>query len=387
MPGRTRREVLGLTTGVGLAGLAGCLDRAGVRSGGVSTPEAYPIRGEATPELQPIEDAVLEFMAARDVPGSVLGVARHGEVLLERGYGHSDAAREEPMAPDTLLRIASLSKALTRAAIGELVRAGRLGETDAAFDLLDLAPLRGDVQTERLSAVTVEHLLEHRGGWDRGVTYDPLFWQLEIALERGWDEPPGPERLIRHMLGQPLQFDPGTDRVYSNFGYLVLGRVIESVTGATYQEFLEEALFSPLGIEDVQLGRSHPSDRPGRESWYFDEKVCQHTLAVDPYELVRCPDGGFHQEATDASGGHVATVGALLAFMNAYWLDGGPRTSEQSRRMSYNGTLPGTFSMAVHLGDGVDVAVIFNQRGYDPNYLALEEALVAGARNVEHWPV
>lgn len=385
---RTRRDVLRLTAGAGIVGLAGCgsVDRSGGYESADPTTTARPVTGEYVEALHAFDETVLSFMNQERIPGGVLAVGRDGDLLLERGYGYRDADREEPMTPDTLCRIASLSKAFTRAAIHRLLEETDLSSRDRVFDHLDLDPLPEETYNDDLDAITVGHLLDHQGGWDREEAADPLFTQLDIALERGWDEPPDRTQLIRHMLSEPLQFSPGAGRAYSNFGYLVLGELVESLTAGSYQSYLETSFLEPNGIDDVRLGRSLPADRPDRETWYFDSRTCRNVVEMRPLELVRCPDGGFHHEVTGPAGGHVVTAGAFLRFMQSYWLSGRPRTDDP-QTFIYNGTLPGTFSQAIQRGP-VDLVLIFNQRGYNPNYaeLSLRQDLLETIARIPEWP-
>jgi len=384
---RTRRDLLSLSVSLGAAGLAGCVD---FGPGGRGSPLELdgtdrPTTGESVSELAAVEETVLSFMTANAIPGGAIAVAKDGTTVLERGYGYRNE-NGDPVEPDTLFRIASLSKAFTRAAIRSLIRAERLAYDQPAIPLLELEPLPGETYNEQLDGITIEQLLSHQGGWDREQAFDPAFTQLDIALERGWTDPPTTEQVVRYMLSEPLQFEPGTDVAYSNFGYTVLGQVIEAVTGTPYQMYIQQELFEPHGIVDIEPGRSLPADRPARESWYFDKMACRNAVAVDPYDLVRCPDGGFHLESIAAAGGQVATAGALCSFLAHYWLSGEPRRRDRKRTRSYNGTLPGTFSLAFHYSRGVDVTLMFNQRGYDPNYLGIHEELRAAISGIETWP-
>ena len=367
----TRRGLLATIGAGGLAGLAGCTD---LLSGAQDFSD-HPANGLLEPGGVPFEEATREFMHEHDIPGGVLGVAVDGEIVVERGYGYRDEDLSQPMVPDTLVRIASLSKPLTRAAIRLLERRGEISFDDPVFGMLDLDPLPGDSYNERLDEITIAHLLTHRGGWDRKQSDDPVFAQMDIALERGWDSLPDERRLVRHMLGEPLQFDPGEGHSYSNLGYIVLGLVVETVTGQPYQTFLEEAVLGPYGIEDIRIGRSLPADRPDRETWYFDERTCPNVVELEPSELVRCPDGGFHNESMAASGGHVLSIGAYLRFMTEYWLNGLPRGNDETHlQWSQDGALPGTSSTALQR-QGVDAVVVFNERGYDPNYSDIRSVL------------
>lgn len=363
----TRRDILRLSGTLAGVGLAGCLEGGFDGGGEIQSAESIPTSGDVPTEFADGDQVMREFMAEHDIPGGVLGIANDEETRLERGYGYRDAERTKQVVPETLFRIASLSKVFTRTAIQRLLRTGQLERSQPVFELLEYEPLSGETINDQLNAVTVGHLLDHRGGWDRNETYDPLFTQLDIAVERGWKEPPTETQLIRYMMSEPLQFEPGDRTAYSNLGYLILGHVIEAVTGRPYQQYLERELLEPNGIDDIYLGRSLPADRPESETWYFDSRACRNVVEMEPLELVRCPDGGFYQETTSASGGHIATVSSMLDFMSQYWLNGRPRSPDRHQTWNFNGTLPGTFTLALQ-HEGVDIVVLFNQRGYDPNY-------------------
>lgn len=344
-----------------------------------------PITGDAVPQLQEFDQTMLSFLQEHDIPGGVLGVMRNGDILLERGYGWQDKSLSEPMQPNTLLRIASVSKPFTQAAINTLVRNNRLAYGDSAFSLLDLEPLSGETPDPRLNEITIRNLVNHRGGWDRETAFDPLFQQIRIAQRMDLSHPPNERQIARYMIGKDLQFTPGTRQVYSNFGYLVLGLVIEAVSGMDYQDYLSEVVLRPNSITDFRLGRTLPRDRPARESWYFDPNKCENVMEVDPNELVACPHGGFHLEAMDALGGHIATSRALLKFMDSYWLDGKPRTNANQYWHIF-GSLPGTFSLAYQEQSGVNIAVIFNQRGYEADYRVIRDHLKATVKQIDSWP-
>ena len=93
-----------------------------------------------------------------------------------------------------------------------------------------------------------------RGGWDRDKSFDPMFIPIKIAKTFGTEPPANQEQIIRYMLTQPLDFDPGEREAYSNFGYCVLGRVIEKVSGKPYGKYVQEEVLAPLGIHDMRLG-------------------------------------------------------------------------------------------------------------------------------------
>src|SRR5438876_11825879 len=124
------------------------------------------------------------------------------------------------------MRIASLTKSITAAAVRKLIREGKIQSDSKAFKLLDVSPPKGQSADPRLYEISIQHLLDHQGGWDKDKTFDPMFRSAEIAAALGKPVPATSHDVIQHMTGQPLQFAPGSRTVYSNFGYCVLGRVI-----------------------------------------------------------------------------------------------------------------------------------------------------------------
>lgn len=196
------------------------------------------------------DDAMTTFMSARGVPGGALAVAVGGRLAFVSGYGFADRAARRPVEPDSLFRIASISKPVTAVAVLRLVEQGRLSLESRVAPLLQVEPFLpgGRKPDPFLDKVTVRHLLQHTGGWDREKTFDPMFRSRWIADRLGVTSPPGTGDLVRFMFGRPLDFEPGARYAYSNFGYCVLGRVIERVTGRGYEAFVREEILAPIGV-------------------------------------------------------------------------------------------------------------------------------------------
>src|SRR5262249_47258532 len=154
-----------------------------------------------------------------------------------------------------------------------------------AFRLLNLKPhlAAGAKMDPRLRTVTVRQLLQHTGGWDRGVSYDPMFIHSRIAEAMGLPSPVRAEAIVRYMMGQPLDFDPGTRYAYSNFGYCVLGRLIEQITGQTYEEYVRARVLRPMGITRMRIGKTRLKDQFPDEAHYYDggERTGRSLLAED----------------------------------------------------------------------------------------------------------
>lgn len=347
-----------------------------------------PVSGRAVAELAVFDRAMQQFMTERAIRAGALAVSKDGKLVLARGYGFADREGKRPLPAHAPFRIASIGKPITAAAVRKLIREGKLKADTPVFALLDLTAAPGQESDPRLAGVTVQHLLDHQGGWDRARAHDPMFRPLKIASALGKAGPADSHDVIRYMLGQPLQFGPGTEKCYSNFGYCLLGRVIEKVTGQTYVDHVRSALLEPIGIRGIELGRTLPRDRNPAEPVYLDPREGRNVFSPDREEWVPEPDGGFHLEAMDAHGGLIAPAPDLSRFLEAYWITGEPRQPGETGSHVFFGSLPGTFTMALQTPHGVNVAALFNQRT-DPSgkdYFAIRDVLRKAAESVTTWP-
>jgi N-acyl-D-amino-acid deacylase len=150
-------------------------------------------------------------------------VVKDGRLVFARGYGNADRDAQTPVQPWSLFRLASLSKPITAAAVLLLVQRGKLSLDQRVFDILSYEPLPGESVDPRLATVTIRHLLEHSGGWNRDTTFDPMFMPVAIAAATGTPAPATTDSIIRFMMGKPLQFNPGSDYNYSTSATLCSG--------------------------------------------------------------------------------------------------------------------------------------------------------------------
>jgi N-acyl-D-amino-acid deacylase len=312
--------------------------------------------------LAAFDDAMRKFMSERSIPAGTLAVSKNGKLLLSRGYGHVDSKRTHLCGPDTPMRIASVSKPITLALLLQLIRQGKLSWDTQPFVYLGVTAPAGTKMDPRLLKITIKQIVEHKGGWDRDKAGDPMFMPLKIAKDLNKPGPAGASDVINYMAGQPLQFDPGSKSVYSNFGYCVLGRVIEKATGKSYIDSLHDAVTRPLGLKSIELGRTLPNLRNPKEPVYVDPGSGRNVMQPNSAKKVPSPNGTFHLEAMDAHGGLIASAPDLVRFLDAYWMDGSPRKSGESRTYSFFGSLPGTWSVVIQRADGVNIAALFNQR-------------------------
>lgn len=278
---------------------------------------ALPSGGQPVPELTAFDDAMTSAMTTWAIPGGQLAVAKDGRLVLNRAYGLADVEQREPVGPRSLFRIASVTKTITAVAILALVDDGKLSLDDKAFPLLDLAPPAGATVDPRLNEITVRQLLIHAGGWDSSKSYDPQYlpWSRMAAATIGLEDPAQAETIVRFMLGQPLDFDPGTESVYSNFGFNVLGRVIERASGQSYANYTLARVLNPAGVTDMLLGRTRLADRaPGEVRYYGPKGQAARPSVYWGEGFVPVGYGSFYMPALDAHGGWIATAADLVRF-------------------------------------------------------------------------
>ncbi len=271
-----------------------------------------------------------DLMQRYNLPGGAVAVTRNGKLVLAKGYGFADIEHRRPVQPDSLFRIASISKPFTSAAILKLVEQSKLHLDDKAFGYLkDLHPAKGQTPDPRLRAITIRQLLHHTGGWDRDTSFDPMFRPIIEAEALGAPVPASGETVVRYMLGQKLDFAPGTKFAYSNFGFCVLGRIIERVSGVAYEEFVKREVLGPAGITRMKIGQSLDSDDAAGEVHYYNEGRA-HSVFPALRNPVPWPYGGWYLEAMDSHGGWIASVIDLVKFANA--MDGRGGAPLLSRR-------------------------------------------------------
>jgi len=350
-------------------------------------------------------DALMhEFMAKHKVPGASIAITNHGKIVYSKGFGYSEIESQTAVSSASVFRIASLSKPITAVAIMQLVEKSKLGLDDKVFSILELGTRTEDLGSSidpRFKDITIEHLLQHRGGWDRDKSFDPMFQSVRFANQLGTVPPAGQDAVIRAMLGQKLDFDPGSRFAYSNFGYCLLGRVIEKISGETYERYVQSNVLLPLGIRTMRIGATRLEGRGTDEVRYYDSKFAKSVFQADLDQDVSSPYGAWHLEAMDSHGGWVATADDIARFAAAlddldhcsilsrasiermharpmglagYNESGEPTESFYSlgwlNRVStkgqlnhwHTGSLPGTSAIMIRRWDGLNMVALMNTR-------------------------
>ena len=331
----SRPEWVGLSRGAGAAAcLAVLLSIGGCGSGEPTTPPVappvaqpeIPISGAAVPGMGPYDQIIPALMQKYAIPGGAVAVMREGKLIYARGFGYADVEKKTPVQPDALFRLASVSKPITSAAIMKLVEEGKLHLDDRVAPLIaDLTPAPGATVDPRWEQITIRHLLNHTGGWDRDKPnggFDPMFRPAIAAAAVNAPAPASAETVIRYMKGMPFDFNPGEKHVYSNFGYAILGRVIERLSGMPYEDYVRTRVLQPVGANRTRLGKTRMSEALAGEVKYYLPGEPGLGLnaplvpSVFPGEgMVPVNYGGFYLEAMDSHGGWVSSTVDLLRFV------------------------------------------------------------------------
>jgi N-acyl-D-amino-acid deacylase len=405
-----------------------------------------PVSGRPVPAFTALDTVMSSFMSdpSRDITAGVLGISRGGRAIFLRGYGR--LRNNDPLPETALFRIASVAKPITAAAIQDWVArggAGANGQRTPAFNLggngglLNAGTPPGGLGDTRFNQITLGHLLNHSAGWDRNPPgVQPFFWDFPILRVRdagiAMNEPdalPTRPQLLTWALQFPLFFAPGANtytapgsgavtpgpnNTYSNFGYLVLGEILEQRAFGGYLGYLGGRILSPqnwVPSVDWGLAATPESGLDAREPAYVDGETGSSVWDyTDPVDQLPLQYGGYHLETMMAHGGLVASAQAMLRFGQLYAVNytttgsGGTQSNLIGSPLGTNGIaagldtwhtgrLPGTSTVLRQLGRGAGTAddtviyIAFNRRG--PGDWALDAStLVIAALNgiAQPWP-
>lgn len=337
-----------------------------------------------------MEAAAVTFMEKHHVPGLSVAIAKEGRLVYAHGFGVADKERKEEVTPNHLFRIASLSKPITATVIFRLIEKQKLRLSDKVFGpKAILGTEYGQLPyKQHVAEITVEHLLTHTaGGWQNDIN-DPMFRHTEADQK---------QLIALTIASQPLQNPPGRHFAYSNFGFCILGRVIEKLTGKPYAEAVQEEVLSPCGISGMRIGGNTRAERAPREVIYYSQD------GSDPY--------GMNLRRTDSHGGWLATATDLARFL--VHVDKfptkrdilRPNTIDMMTAVSasspgyakgwcvnkygnwwHTGSLPGTIAIMVRTAQQFCWAALANTRGSGDLGGDLDKLVWEMVGNITTWP-
>jgi CubicO group peptidase (beta-lactamase class C family) len=318
------------------------------------TASEIPVNGEAHPALAKVDEAIREFMAEKGIGVITFAVSRNGKMLHDRAFGWADSSLKTPLQPGVKLRVASLTKPVVHAAILTLVDAGKLKLEDKVYTVLQLDQFKEAKGCDaRWKTVTMDQLLEHKGGWDRDQKagdFTTHSSEMERMFRVKTDELE-PIHMVRYGLTLPLDFDPGTKESYCNFGYILLVRVIEKMSGQKFVDYLQQSVCKESAAPSFSVSASDARRREAGEGWY-----CYHP----EYQQEQIPLS-YQAEARDGAGGLACTAADYTRFLDKYWISGKPR-KESGYYYNFDGSLPGVTSVCSQRLDGINYTAIANRR-------------------------
>ena len=286
---------------------------------GAELPPAYQPQRLALPSLLAQARQRLDAALAADALSGVVLLAKDDAVLMSWQGGLADHSTRQAITAETRFRVASLNKMFTAVAVLQLVQAGKLGLDERIAQHLPDYP--GE---EAAGNITVGQLLNHTAGL--GDVFGDGFAQVAPTLQTHAD-------YVAHYSRQPLQHAPGTQDGYSNYGYIVLGRIVEAVAGQSYYDYVATHILAPAGMAHSGF-EPESINVPGRATGYTRSS----SQAPWQAETTSLPWRGT------AAGGGYSTAGDLLKFaqalqsgvlLDAAWLEQATRAQNHKHWYGY----------------------------------------------------
>ena len=219
-------------------------------------------------ELAGLDKKMKNYLRKWFIKGGSLAIMRNDSLVYAKGYGWAEEEKGIPMEPGHIMRMASVSKLITAVGVMVLQDKGMLSIKDTVFGpsgILQGTQLDSLIKDKNCHKITVEHLLRHQAGFYR----DPLFSSRDIMHLMQLDHAPEADDYFRFVLPKKLRFQPGEWQRYSNFGYLLLSRIIEEVSGKSYEDFIKEDVLRPAGVYDMHIAGIYYDDKRENEVRYY----------------------------------------------------------------------------------------------------------------------
>ena len=310
-----------------------------------------------------VDSTVRAVLAARDIPGTAVAVVRGDRIVLATGYGEANRERNEPVTPDTRFQIASLTKPFTATAVMLLARDEKLKLNDRVAAYLPWLPPVYD-------SVTVHDLLTHTSG-------------IRRDLRTTNNDDMSADEFRSRLQTAPPSFRRGTSFEYANTGYIVLGMLIERVSGQSFEAFLMQQVLQPAGMLNTRY-LVRPDSTPGVAVGYEPVNGVQQRA---PYFSGGFAAGGLSSSVRDLARFAIALHrGSLLspALLQRMWTPGilsdgrqiiafgdsarsygygwEVRNARGRRSVTHGGGLSGFSSILNRFDDGTTIIVLSNSK-------------------------
>lgn len=388
----------------GIVRVNGVAQQNGVTANDFSNPVTYTVTSQSgytqsyvvtlTTNISAIDQGVVSFMTMYAVPALSIAITQNNRLVYAKAYGASDVANNIPASTTDLYRTVGLSQQITAVAIMKLMDLGQININDKVFGTGSILGTTYGTQpySTGITDITVSELLHQTaGGWPNDAT-DPMFTNLSMTADQ----------LISWTLdNRPLTYTPGDHFVYSNFGYCILGRVIEKITGQSYAQAVKSLVLQPSGITDMQIAGNTLADRIPNEVIYYGQ-------SEDPYNfnITRMDShSGWLASATDVARfqAHVDGQDAnTIISPNAITVMTTPSTVQTNfgcgwfldnaairQSWYFQGGLPGSSAEeTISTGSGnLNFVILTNTRNLTSTYTHdMDEIFWTALPNVQAWP-
>jgi CubicO group peptidase (beta-lactamase class C family) len=345
-----------------------------------------------------LDAKIKKVMKDFKIAGATIGIVKDGKLVYAKGYGYGDKENKTIASATSLLRLASVSKPITSVAIMKLVEQKKLKLSDKVFGNNSIlgSNYGSKALGSREKAITVQHLLEHTAGgnaWDHNLepketdTWGPPMFQKKKLSQ---------SKLIGWVLDdRNPSHKPGTFYEYSNYGYCLLGRIIEKKTGKSYESYLRNNILKQCGISQMYIGANKKKNRKYKEVVYYANGGNAYNLqmrrmdshggwiasSVDLMRFMVRVDGDSSKKDILKSGtiNTMATKSSVSGYAKGWSVSGG--------NWSHGGGMGGTSTLIKKMDNGISYVFLTNSTGNGGGQAgAMKLALQDGIKAIKFWP-
>ena len=270
-------------------------------------------------ETEKFDAAIRRFMRYWDIKGASFALMKNDSLIYAKGYGYSNIQDSIECEVKNVFRVASVSKLITAVAVMRLCETGKLSTQDQVFGeegiLCDSLFL--NYRDKKIKRITVEHLLRHTGGF-ANPHGDAAFNTDLVAKFLGKELPLSMDDMVEYATKIRLRAVPGGWFNYSNLGYIILSKVIETAAGMPYETYVKDSVLAPMGCYDIHLANNFSDELRDNEVNYYEVREAEPVPAYNGTDtLVMKSRGGNNVHGLYGAGGWVASPVELLKFVSA----------------------------------------------------------------------
>ncbi len=361
-------------------------------------------------QTKKFDKSIETFMRRWEMTGASFALMKDDKLIYAKGYGYANKEREERCEVGHVFRIASVSKLITATAVMKLAEEGRLtlssqvfGENGILCDTMFL-----DLYSRSHTKITVEHLLRHTSGLVSPLG-DPAFANYTVSNFLKRPLPLSVDDMVLYATKLRVKYRPGERYDYSNLGYILLGKIIEVVSGMDYESYVQESILYPIGCYDMFIGQNFSRNHASNEVRYYEVKEAEPVEAYDGSGVVTMKsDGGNNVTLLGSAGGWVSSSVELLKFVSAIddcplresilsresiaQMVSGKRTigwaSTSKGQWLRSGSMAGTSALIKRQSNGYTwVFIVNNSAWIGPKITGyISSHITSAISNVEGWP-